>query len=194
MGMHSNQKKEEFSKAYLHAIAATCGWTLGTWSQDPHKIDSSIQKLIRNADETEEVLHIDFQLKCTESPTTDNAAFVSFTLDDDHYDQLKKRVGGKPLILVVIVVPNDTDHWFNLFKHEDGDAHQSTLLKYCGYIAFISDEGGNYLDETKTIRFYKGLHEFDDDALSQIEQKLAQPGYRKGLLERELARMEALNA
>ena len=40
--MTPDQQKEEISKAYVHAVAAKCGYTVGTWTQDVDCIDTTI--------------------------------------------------------------------------------------------------------------------------------------------------------
>jgi hypothetical protein len=40
--MTPKQQREEISKAYVHAVAARCGYKVGTWSQDAGCIDVSI--------------------------------------------------------------------------------------------------------------------------------------------------------
>ena len=191
--MNLNIQKEDFSKAYVYALAAQSGWTVGSWSQDPFKIDTSLKKLVKMSDGFEEVLQIDFQLKCTEQPTTDNKDFISFTLKKEDFEALSKRKGGKPLLLCVLVVPNKLDEWIKLVDSSAEEIHRSTCLKHCGYLAFISDEAGNYLENDKTIRFQKNSHVFDENALKQIESKLMDREYRRGNLQREMARLENQN-
>ncbi len=192
--MNLNKKKEEFSKAYVHAFAAKSGWAVGTWSQDEFKIDTSLSKEVTYDDDgTSEVIQLDFQLKCTETPTTDNAEFISFTLRDEDYDKMSRRVGGKPYLLAVIVVPNDVTEWVRLVDAEAGHIHRSTKLKHCGYLAFISDQAQNYLGDNRTIRFTKGVHEFNHEALDRIETQLKNRTYQIATLERELERLRAQN-
>jgi len=37
-----NQQREELSKAYVAAVAARCGFKLGTWNQDDDCLDVTI--------------------------------------------------------------------------------------------------------------------------------------------------------
>lgn len=190
--MNLNKKKEEFSKAYVHAFAAKSGWAVGTWSQDEFKIDTSLSKKV-TTNGNSEVLHLDFQLKCTEAPTTDNDTFVSFTLRQEDYTEMSSRVGGKPYLLAVIIVPNEVSDWVQLIDAEANELHRSTKLKHCGYLAFISDQAGNYLGENRTIRFNKGEHEFNHEALDRIEALLTNPNYKVEALQRELERLTGAN-
>jgi hypothetical protein len=185
-------QKEHFSRAYLAAVAASCGWTLGLWTGDQYKVDNTLSKMFWDEDGTNWVQTIDFQLKCTASPDTDSKNFVSFSLTSKDYEVFSKRVGGAPMLLVVMVVPKQLDQWFTLDRHSDGAMHMDATMRHCAYLAFISDEEGNYLGEQKTIRFTKGLHEFSCQSLLSIEQKLLQPGYRIKGLKAELARLEGL--
>lgn len=128
-------------------------------------------------------------MKCTEAPTTDNAEFISFTLRQEDYSAMSKRVGGKPYLLAVIVVPDDTASWVQLINTETDELHKSTKLRHCGYLAFISDQAGNYLGANRTVRFRKGEHEFNHTALDRIEALLTNPTYKIEALQRELQRL-----
>jgi hypothetical protein len=37
-----NQLQEEISKAYLHAVAAKCGYAVGKWEQDHGCVDTTV--------------------------------------------------------------------------------------------------------------------------------------------------------
>ncbi len=93
------------------------------------------------------------------------------------------------MMLVVMVVPKELDAWFNLYQHGRADAHLSTKLQFCGYGALISDDVDNYLEDAQTIRFKKGLDEFDAKALTTIESKIRSREYRALSLRRQAARV-----
>jgi hypothetical protein len=54
-------QKEHFSRAYLAAVAASCGWTLGLWTGDQYKVDNTLSKMFWDEDGTNWVQTIDFQ-------------------------------------------------------------------------------------------------------------------------------------
>lgn len=192
--MHINKRKEDFSKAYLRAVASTCGWVVSEWSGDQFKVDTSLSKQVVHPDGTNQVVTIDFQLKCTESPTTDNGDQVSFSLRKEDFEILSKRYGYTPLLFVMMVVPKIHLGWLSLFKDEKKEAHQSTKIKFCGYGALISDGTGNFMSEKQTIRFKKNRDEFDVDALLDIEAKISSREYRIAALKSEFERIGEPNA
>ena len=188
-----NWQKEHFSRSYLAAIAARCGWTLGLWTGDQHKVDQTLSKKMQDVDGKNWILTIDFQLKCTEAPTSDNDEFVSFSLSEADFNMLSMRQGGSPMLLMVMIVPRNVERWFTLEKSTDVSVkHLDVTVRHCAYLAFISDEDGNYLYDDRTIRFIKGLHEFSCDSLISIEKKMQQVGYRESALIKELGRLKAL--
>jgi hypothetical protein len=102
------QQQEEVSKAYLHAVAAKCGFTVASWTQDHGGIDCTI-----GAASTVGIGHlarpkIDVQLKATCRTDVDRAEFVSWPLDMAHYDGLRAPAHA-PHLLVVLLLGTDVD-------------------------------------------------------------------------------------
>lgn len=174
--MHLNKRKEDFSLAIVRAVAATCGWAVGDWSQDMDCIDTTIQKTITAGEKCIPVT-CDFQLKCTESPTTDNSEYVSFSLDKDHFEKLKNRIFGPPFILCVVIVPPDKNDWYKLFKTEEKQLHFDSLLQHCGYARLLYDHENLLDDKSKTIRFIKDRDELSVENLTKLESLLGSPEY-----------------
>jgi len=184
--MHLDKRKEDFSIAMVRAVAATCGWTVGEWSQDMDGIDTTLFKAVEVAGKIIPK-SCDFQLKCTESPTTDNSEFISFTLKPDHYNRIKNRCFSSPFILCVVVVPNEIKQWYQLKKAEKDQLHFDSILKHCGYAKLLADHDNMLDDASKTVRFTKGKDELSIENLNNLETVLWSPGYNleKARAERE---------
>ncbi len=182
--LHINKRKEDFNKAMVEAVSASCGWTVGQWSQDMDLIDTTISKVIPVGGH--QILKtVDFQLKCTKSPVTDNAEYCSFSLKDDHYQILKTRISGAPFILCVAVVPSDTANWVELITGVSQNKHQNMLLRHCSYARILHDSE-NLLDpDSKTVRFYKGKDEFSVPNLEKLETMMGSPEYNLARLDAE---------
>jgi hypothetical protein len=106
--MTPEQRQEEISKAYVHAIAAARSFSIAKWSQDHGGIDTSIR-----ADHPVGTGHlakaaVDLQLKATTQQTVLRKRHVAWRLDLAHYDSLR-RAASTPHLLVVLVLPPQLD-------------------------------------------------------------------------------------
>jgi len=115
-------QKEEYSRAYIYAIASRAGYTLASWSKDKDGVDVTLN----NAG-----IYVDFQLKCTRSPRLANGCYVH-DLDVATYDKLRKAERSAPGYLVVLIVPENCEDWLT---------HKSDHLLVAGhaYWARIQD-------------------------------------------------------
>jgi hypothetical protein len=121
--MTPNQQREELSKAYLAAVAARCGYKLANWSQDDDCLDVTIgAPSIVGAVAGPK---IDVQLKCTSDPARDHKDHITWSLARAHYDRLRAE-SLVPIILVVVVLPEDDDLWLTHSPDE-------LTLRRCGY-------------------------------------------------------------
>lgn len=98
--LSDNYRKSELSYAYLHALAAICGYTC---QKGPDPDVNSVDAIIgaEGAD-----LHV--QLKATSSPTIREDG-LHFRLGRKNYDDI--RSAFTPTILVVLELPDDPDEW-----------------------------------------------------------------------------------
>jgi hypothetical protein len=83
--MHLEMRKEQFSKAYVQAIAATAGFSWSVRSVDDDSIDVALHRT--GGQGTVRSPQLDLQLKCTagELPTTTD---FSFSVKLKNYDDL----------------------------------------------------------------------------------------------------------
>jgi hypothetical protein len=94
-------QKEEFSRAYVLAVATQAGYTLGGWNVDKDGVDVTLRR---------KALMVDIQLKCTKSPRTTINGF-SFDLDVRTYERLRDPERSAPAYLVLLIVPPVLDSW-----------------------------------------------------------------------------------
>lgn len=117
-GMDLGQRKEQFSIAYVRAIASAAGFSTAQPEVDNDSIDLKIQTRLPGSPE------LNMQLKCTSSPNWREDT-LRFRLKAKNYDDLSRAV-MVPRILVVVVVPDDVDTWL-----EQTPDH--LILRRCGY-------------------------------------------------------------
>jgi len=109
--MNPNQQKEEFSRAYVQAIAAVAGFDVYTPCVDDDSIDLGIAASgLRSRSRP----RLELQLKCTAKAT---AEVVRFPLKLKNYDNLRCRC-WVPRLLVVVCVPEHQKKWVTETKEQ----------------------------------------------------------------------------
>jgi len=106
--MHSTKKKEQFNIAYVAAIAAQAGISNLSTVVDDDSIDvvligKGFSGKVRNP-------QIQLQLKCT-SQNLITGSTIKFPLSLKNYDDLRGTDVLCPRYLVVLMVPENDDHW-----------------------------------------------------------------------------------
>jgi len=139
--MDENACKEEFSYAYIKAIAAATGCTVldSTRSLDNAGIDLSI----KSPGIIDEMPNpgIDVQVKCTSRDILRKDE-IRFSLPIKNYNELRKPGRLIPLILVVVLVPREIDRWITFSEEE-------TMLRAKAY--WISLKNRESVKNTKSI-------------------------------------------
>ena len=108
MLMQLSMKKEEFSRAFVLAIAAKAGCSNSKPSVDCDSVDLTLSMdgiqgaLLQSAG-------LDIQLKCT-SQDLENDGVFKFPLPIKNYNDLRAKV-MTPRILVVVQVPEEIEDW-----------------------------------------------------------------------------------
>jgi len=106
--MHINQRKEQFSRAYVHAVASAAGFTLYQPAVDDDSIDLGIAG--RVALDMPRPPRIEFQLKCTSGDAA-RGGHIVYPLKRKNYDDLRLIDLVVPRILVVLNVPRNELQW-----------------------------------------------------------------------------------
>lgn len=122
--MHITARQEQFSKAYVRAIAAVAGFNVCTYDVDNDSVDLG---LVGNRRVGVDVRSpkLDMQLKCTMGDIGQGTE-LPFYLSLKNYDDLRDPDVHTPRILVVVCVPEDVPEWL----HEQPEA---TAMRRCAY-------------------------------------------------------------
>lgn len=122
--MTPKQRQEEISKAYVHAVAAACGFAVGHWSQDHGGVDTTISAERALGRGPYSKPKVDLQLKATTQDVV-REAHVTWSLEMAHYDKLRAPA-RVPHLLVVLVLPEDAD---------DSVSHtiDALIIRKCAY-------------------------------------------------------------
>jgi hypothetical protein len=106
--MELGLQKEQFSIAFVRAIAAAAGFAVQETSVDDDSVDLTIAQT--GGGGTIVSPRLDVQLKCTEQSLL-RADGIHFQLSRKNYDDLRNPSVMVPRILVVAMVPIDVDKW-----------------------------------------------------------------------------------
>jgi len=137
--MDLSQQKQEFSRAYVKAIAAVCGYATKDVSVDDDSVDLSLAA--RGGNGTVRSPQLDMQLKCTARDIISDTT-VNFPVPIKNYDDLRPENVMVPRILVVVAVPDDVADWIYHSEEE-------LLVRHCGY--WFSLRGMPSTDNTETV-------------------------------------------
>ncbi|MCU0549313.1 MAG: DUF4365 domain-containing protein [Leptolyngbya sp. Prado105] len=141
-GMYRTLQQEEFSYAYLDAIAAVAGYALQVKGRalDNAGIDISVEV----PGEIGRVLspRFDAQVKCISDSSIIRDEFVHYALAVHNYRRLIHPNPSCHQLLILVFVPRDTANWLDITEDQ-------TLLKKCAY--WISLKGAPPTQNTETI-------------------------------------------
>ncbi len=132
--MNLNEQKEQFSLAYIRAVAAQAGYQITRPELDSDSVDGT---LIADFGRRP---RIDFQAKATSQQIVqgDN---IHFALKIKNYDALRADT-LTPRILIVVLMPKEESQWLT-------QTHEQLCLRYCGY--WISLEGHQEVSNTTSV-------------------------------------------
>lgn len=116
-------QKEQFSKAYVRALASVVGLSMNDHTVDDDSVDCTF--CLKGGGEKVRSPKLDVQLKCTERHVIGEKS-ISYQLSRKNYDDLRDKDVMVPRILVVMVVPNDLNDWLVAGKEE-------TLIRKCAW-------------------------------------------------------------
>ncbi|MEQ9236732.1 DUF4365 domain-containing protein [Coleofasciculus chthonoplastes] len=160
----SNEKKEEFSYAYIHAVASVAGYAV---EKKRRMMDNSgIDLTIETPGEIGEILYpkFDVQVKCTSADILRND-FLSFPLEVKNYNKLIHPRPLVPQVLIVVVVPKSIEKWINISEEE-------TLMKKCGYWTSLKNRPSTQNTETITVKIPR-MNLFTPSSLNEIMKKIS---------------------
>ncbi len=101
--MQLNDQKEEFSFAFVHAVASTAGFQVELPRRDRDSVDGQI---------ISDLAIIEFQAKATAQQVERNGEF-RFPLPIKNYDDLRNPDAMALRVLVVVKMPDDPSQWLS---------------------------------------------------------------------------------
>ena len=134
----TNSQKEQFSLAYIRAVASVAGYYPSKPEVDINSVDLTIAT--RGSLETLRLPKLDVQAKCSSRDMV-RADGVHFPLDIDNYNELR-AARLTPCILVVLTVPPTLDQWLT-------QTEEQMILRHCAY--WVSLLGAPVTDNETTV-------------------------------------------
>jgi Domain of unknown function (DUF4365) len=162
--MSLNTQKEDFSYAYIYAVASSVGYSLqaATRRLDDSGIDATIT--VPGKINSRRLPRFDVQIKST-SRNILNSESIKFRLTAKNYDELRENDPFVPQLLIVVLIPSDINNWLS-------QTEESLCLKRCAY--WFSLRGRPPLDQQSTITIeIPRQNIFSPNALKTIMERIA---------------------
>ncbi|WP_375472039.1 DUF4365 domain-containing protein [uncultured Nostoc sp.] len=162
--MYITTQKEEFSYAYINAIASAAGYSfqIAPRPLDLVGVDITITGIVSPGSRRR--TRIDLQVKCTSQKLLDND-FVKFPLEIKNYDELRNdNPDDDPLLLVVVLVPDLQEDWLQ-------QSETKLCMKRCAY--WVSIRGQPPTENQTTVTVYLPRQNiFSVEALIALMQQI----------------------
>lgn len=163
--MDLNQQKEQFSFAYVRAVAATAGYGVSQPAVDDDSIDLQIAS--RSTAGTIKRPRLEIQVKCTADEPLAEDQFA-FPLKIKNYNDLRDPNILVPRLLVVVRVPKDVRDWVAC-------SDEQLLLRHCGY--WVSLRGMAETPNTQTVSVSLPRNQpFDAEGLGELMSRIGEGG------------------
>lgn len=132
MPLTPSMQKEQFSLAFVRAVASAAGYNVKTYAVDDDSIDLGLAG-DRRVGSIVRAPQLDIQVKCTATDDGQGAVFP-FDLSIKNFDDLRDPQLHIPRILVVVCVPEAVEEWL----HEMPEA---TAMRRCAYWTSLRGRG-----------------------------------------------------
>ena len=162
--MEINLQKEEFSYAYVYAIAAAAGYA---FQRTTTPLDQLGIDLILTGVGIQGLMgfpQLYVQLKCTSRELLDQN-YLKYPLRIKNYNELRAPNQYPPLILVVVVVPDNVLDWLN-------QSEEQLCLRRCGYWISLAGAASTENQETVTVSIPRS-NIFTANQLQHLMQRIA---------------------
>ncbi len=139
--MYITQQQEEFSRAYVYAIAAAAGLKYSAGAMpDDDSVDATISTrgprgILRSP-------RVDLQIKCQRRPAAGDP--IPYALPAKNYEDLRHADYATPRILVVVFVPAQVTEWVAHAEHE-------LAVRHCGYWTSLRGHPPSSNEHTTTV-------------------------------------------
>lgn len=162
--MYINTQKEEFSYAYVYAVTSAAGYSFqrATTAFDQVGVDATITA-VPTTPNVRRRPRLDIQVKCTSRNVIADEE-IRYPLAVKNYEELRYELHLVPLILVVVVVPENIDEWLHQSSEE-------LCLKYCAYWISLRGEPATQNQQTVTV-YLPRQNVFTVDALMSLMQRI----------------------
>jgi hypothetical protein len=144
--MYKTSKKEEFSIAYIRALAAPLGFNPGKYEIDDDSVDITFLAKYDNSSLIRRP-QLDLQLKCTQKEFSDDN-FLHYALSAKNYEDLRGSNVANPRYLVVLCVPQNNNDWVSVEEKE-------LILRYSAYWFSLRNEKATKNATSVTIKIPK---------------------------------------
>lgn len=162
--MDINTQKEEFSYAYIYAIASAAGCICQrtTTPLDKLGVDLIITGIAASGLPNFPILYI--QVKCTSRDILNDNS-LRYPLNIKNYEELSTSNAYPPRIIIVVIVPDRVNDWLQQTEAE-------LCLKRCAY--WISLEGAASTDNKERVTIsIPRTNIFSAQTLTTIMQRIA---------------------
>jgi hypothetical protein len=163
--MDLDQKKEQYSHAYVKALAAVAGFAWSQPSVDDDSVDLGLSQkggngIIRSP-------RLDLQLKCAARAAPTEEEF-GFSIKLKNYNDLRETYLMIPRILVVVFVPDQTEDWLVWSETE-------LVLRRCAYWLNLYGLPASAYEKGQTVQM-KRQQTFTAEALRGIMERIGNGG------------------
>lgn len=155
--MHESMQKEQFSRAYVQAVAAVAGFSWAAPSVDDDSIDMYLAR--RGGNGAIRSPRLDLQLKCcAAAPPTEDP--IRFPLSRKNYDDLRN-----PQVMIPRIITKP-ESWLRQTEKE-------MTLRRCGYWASIRGSSEVKNEVSVTVDFPRNQR-FTPESLSAMMDRIAE--------------------
>jgi hypothetical protein len=163
--MHPDQQKEQFSHAYVKAVAAVAGFAWYKPSVDDDSVDLGLAQT--GGGGTIKSPRLELQLKCAARAAPAEAEF-GFSIRLKNYDDLRETHILVPRILVIVLVPDAVADWLT-------HAEPELALRRCGYWSSLRGFPPSANAATQTVQMAR-LRTFTVEALGEMMERIGKGG------------------
>jgi hypothetical protein len=160
--MDLGQRKEQYSHAYIRAVASVAGFSAAIPEVDDDSVDLFLTG--RSVSGIPCRPRIDLQLKCT-SDNVIRDDKVIYPLKRKNYDELRISDLLVPRLLVVVHVPESEEEWL---RHSEDEM----AMRRCGYWASLRGEPETTNSTTVTV-YLPRTNVFDVAGLCGLMERAA---------------------
>jgi len=163
--MDISMQKEQFSRAYVQAVAACAGFAWSTPSVDDDSVDMVLHQT--GGSGTIRSPRVELQLKCRAAKTPAEDIFPH-SLSLKNHDDLRDTNVLVPRILVVVLVPDDPRDWL-------GHSEAELALRRCGYWVSLRGSPPSENASSQTVHISR-TRQFTISSLQAMMQRIGQGG------------------